>query len=253
MDCRLQRSYEWALRCVHEAQLHPRNSFLTLTYDDEHLPPDLSLRKAHWQKFCKRVRKGLEALPSESRTFRYLHCGEYGDVNGRPHYHAIVFGQDWSHDRVPVRTRGKHPLWMSAELTEKWRHGLVFIGEASFQSAAYVARYALKKRTRKEHRDSGDTRTQEYVTMSRNPGIGSAWFEQYRSDVYPSDFVVQAGRKIRPPRYYDRLLEAEDSAAHEAIAEARARRRAEREPDTPDRRYARESRQRAESALRTRA
>lgn len=57
LGCRLDYSREWAVRCTHESLLHKENSFITLTYDDEHLPEDGGLVKKHWQDFCKRLRK----------------------------------------------------------------------------------------------------------------------------------------------------------------------------------------------------
>jgi hypothetical protein len=47
----------------------------------------------------------------------------------------------------------------------------------------------------------------EFNSMSKHPGLGQSWFEKYSSDVYPDDFVLINGRKTKPPRYYDKLLE----------------------------------------------
>ena len=88
IGCRLERSRQWAVRCIHEASLHEDNCFITLTYDDAHLPTDLSLNVSHFQKFMKRLRKRF------GEGIRFFHCGEYGENFGRPHYHACLFTSD---------------------------------------------------------------------------------------------------------------------------------------------------------------
>jgi hypothetical protein len=41
--------------------------------------------------------------------------------------------------------------------------------------------------------------------MSRRPGIGAAWFEQFSAELEHNDSVVARGREMKPPRYYDKL------------------------------------------------
>ena len=90
IGCRLERSRQWAVRCMHEASLHDENSFLTLTYSDENLPPGGSLHLPDFQNFMKRLRKSIAP-----KRVRFYHCGEYGDILSRPHYHALLFGYDF--------------------------------------------------------------------------------------------------------------------------------------------------------------
>lgn len=212
IGCRVKRSREWALRCVHEAKLHPANSFVTLTYNPSKLPKDCGLDVTHWQKFAKRLRK-------ECGPFRYFMCGEYGDENLRPHFHACLFGIDFASDRVVMRESKYGNLYYSKLLEDKWSNGFCTVGTLTYSSAAYVARYVMKKATGKladERYERYDSVTGEYwsvrpefVVMSRRPGIGARWFEQFKSDVYPSDEVVFDGKRFRPPRYYDNKLDAE--------------------------------------------
>ncbi len=208
--CRLERSRQWAIRCVHEAQLHSKNCFVTLTYDSDHLPKDGSLCLADWQKFAKRLRH-------KAGPFRFFHCGEYGEVNFRPHYHACIFGLDFVADRGLWKDSGKFPLFRSPLLDETWGLGFATVGALSFKSAAYVARYVMKKvngslaaekygRVDEETGEVSFVRP-EYVTMSRRPGIGAGWFKQFKSDVYPADEVVHEGKRYRPPRFYDSQLD----------------------------------------------
>lgn len=118
IGCRLERSRQWAIRCMHEASLYEDNCFITLTYNDDHLPSNGSLDKTHFQKFLKRLRKSIYP-----QKLRYYHCGEYGDEGGRPHYHAIIFG--WSpSDKVLISTEDKQGItchrYLSESLTQIW-------------------------------------------------------------------------------------------------------------------------------------
>lgn len=242
--CRLERSRQWALRCVHEAQLHPHNCFITLTYRPKDLPVDGSLDVRHWQLFAKRLRKKLG-------PFRFLHCGEYGDTNFRPHYHACIFGLDFSHDRQLFKKQGPNETFVSADLEETWGLGFATVGHLTWQSAAYVARYVMKKATgdlAKERYRRLDLETgeetyvkPEYITMSRRPGLAAEWFRTYKPDVFPSDEVVHDGKRHRPPKFYDNLHEREDPQAHETIKAKRRERVAARAKDyTPERLKTRE-------------
>lgn len=199
VGCRVRRSREWAMRCTHEAQMHARNCFVTLTYCPQKLPSDGSLRVEDFQKFCKRLRKRVG-------RFRYFHCGEYGDENLRPHYHALLFGVDFSFDRSLLKA-GKYKLYTSPTLDSAWKLGFATIGECTYESAAYVSRYVMKKVTGDGAKAHYGNRKPEYITMSRRPGIGSEWLKKFGSEVYPLDEVVIEGRRFRPPRYYDEQVE----------------------------------------------
>lgn len=224
IGCRLERSRQWAMRCVLEASLHEENSFLTLTYSDDNLPPHGSLRVSDFQSFMKRLR-----FQYSDRQIRFFHCGEYGENYGRPHYHALLFGFDLP-DKVFWKEENGNKYYVSATLgtvlvdhkpvhtgTGLWHYGNSIIGEVTFESAAYVARYVTKKITgpwkefvyERVDEETGEivSLTPEYTTMSRRPGIGAQWFEKYKTDVYPHDFVVLRNKKLRPPKYYDQLLE----------------------------------------------
>lgn len=207
IGCRLERSRQWAVRCMHEAQMHRENCFLTLTYAED----PLTLKKRDFQLFMKRLRKfcGQERI-------RYLHCGEYGEQLGRPHYHALLFGVDFP-DKRP-RYQGSE-LFVSATLDRLWGLGMCTIGAVTFESAAYVSRYALKKVTgpgagahyAMVDPETGEVteRLPEYITMSRRPGIGATWWQRFGAEVEKTDSVVSRGVECKPPRYYDKLR-AED-------------------------------------------
>lgn len=221
IGCRLERTRSWAIRAVHEAQMHKRNSFLTLTYAEDQLPENRSLDVEHWQKFAKKVR-------NHCGPFRFLHSGEYSPApNFRPHYHALIFGHDWAEERVPLKTNGNHPLWVSPILARLWPSGHHSIGALTFGSASYVASYCLKKLTgeyaeRENERVDAETGevwdvSPEYATMSRRPGLGKKWFDKYHADVYPSDECIIEGKSLRPPAYYDELLKKTNKDLHTKV------------------------------------
>ena len=214
IGCRLERSRQWAIRCMHEAQMHTQNCFITLTYNDAHLPSDKSLHYRHFQLFIKRLRKRYPG-----RKIRYYMAGEYGENFGRPHFHACLFGIDFDDKKLWKRTSANSMLYTSRDLEILWPFGYSSVGDVTFESAAYVARYIMKKVTgknAKEHYteidpESGEiiTRKPEFTKMSLKPGIGYEWYKQYTTDVYPHDYVVIRGKKVKPPKYYDKKYKIE--------------------------------------------
>ena len=176
IGCRLDRSLSWAVRCIHEASLYDENCFITLTFDDKHLG-DGSLHVSDFQKFMKRFRQFVSP-----RIIRFFHCGEYGAKFSRPHHHACIFNYDFP-DKKPF---GKD-IYTSEILQSLWPFGFSTVGRVTMQSAAYVARYVLKKWSREnlegtelyeamEALSNEDAKAKfydgkhpEYVTMSRRP------------------------------------------------------------------------------------
>lgn len=210
IGCRLERSRQWACRMMHEASLHERNCFLTLTFDQDNCPADYSLNVVTVQKFLKRYRK-------RCGKFRFFNAGEYGEKNFRPHYHLCIFGHDFS-DKIPCKVdTGKDMEWVSPTLLELWPFGDHRIGTLTFESAAYVARYVTSKITGELAEDHYTRVIQstgeivnvepEFATMSRRPGIGTGWYDKYQHNVFPLDRVVQRGIASKPPRAYEKLLE----------------------------------------------
>lgn len=224
IGCRLERSRQWATRIMFESQFHGANSFITLTYDDEHMPFPPSLHYPHFQKFMKRARKSLGPL-------RFFMCGEYGEEFFRPHYHACIFGTDFP-DRVLWERRPTGDVFRSPALERLWPFGYSSVCELNFQTAAYVARYVLKKVTgdaaeahyRFVDVETGEVhqRVPEFAHMSLKPGIGGPFFDRYKDDIFPHDFVVVNGVKCRPPRYFDKLLRRSDVAEFDFLKSDRS-------------------------------
>ncbi len=236
IGCRLERSRQWALRCIHESSLYTDNCFITLTYDDEHLPWDRSVNHMHFQKFMKRLRK-----KNNEKKIRYYQCGEYGqatpenDFIARPHYHACIFNHDFEDKEIFKETEGI-VTYSSDTLDNIWGKGFCTVGDVTMESAAYCARYIMKKvngKRKEEYYEKTDeitgeiiNLTPEYNTMSRGArkgegGIGKRWFDEYHKDVYPKDYVTKKGRKLKPPKYYDLLYEVFEPEGFRIIKENR--------------------------------
>ena len=212
IGCRLELSRQWATRCVHEASLYDDNCFITLTYNNDNVPIDGGLNYSHFQLFMKRLRK---RFPND--TIRFYMCGEYGENYGRPHYHACLFGFNFPDRVLHSRTGSGFFIYTSRILESLWSYGFSSVADFSFESAAYVARYVMKKITgqaAKRHYEVLDemtgeiyNRSPEFCRMSLKPGIGARWWDKFgQSDVVPRDKVVINGVESTVPRYYDKLL-----------------------------------------------
>lgn len=216
LQCRLEKARQWAMRCIHESQMHEENCFVTLTYNDQNLPADRSVHKLELSNFMRRLRKKLNG-----KEIKFYGCGEYGDRLGRPHYHVCLFGHEFNDKEVIQANRIKyfknrfstaegHSLYTSPFLEKVWGKGFVTVGDLTFESAGYVARYVMKKITGKKASAHYKNKSPEFCLMSRNPGIGFSWFEKFKSDAFPKDFTTVKGAKMKPPTYYDYLLEKSD-------------------------------------------
>lgn len=219
IGCRLERSRQWAIRCVKESQMHLQNSFITLTYSDDQLiyggAEHAILYPRHLELFWKRLRK-------EIGPFRYFACGEYGEKTKRPHYHACLFGHDFQDKTIYSKNYGI-TIYQSQQLDTIWTHGDCKIGEVNFETAAYVARYIMKKRLGQEaEKNQSEGIEPEFVRMSRRPGIGSTWLDEFQNDVFPRDYVViRNGIKCLPPKYFSRKYFASHPIAEQEILERR--------------------------------
>lgn len=233
VGCRLNRSAQWALRMEHEASLHDANVFLSLTYDDDNVPRDMSLDKKHFQDFMKRFRDYYNYPP-----IKFYHCGEYGGQTARPHYHACIFNFDfpdkvlWKEYKVPG-SDDPIRLYTSESLSLRWGKGFCTIGDVTWESAAYCARYVVDKITGPVADVHYRGRLPEYSTQSK--GIGRGWFERYQGDLWPHDFAVSRGHQVKVPRYYDKLLEQREPLTFARLKEERAERAREITDNSDDR------------------
>lgn len=246
IGCRLEYTRQWGVRCMHEASMHKFNVFVNPTYNDSSLPLSPSglptLRYGDWQLFMRYLRR-------TGRKVRFFMSGEYGEDNGRPHYHALLFNCWFPDMKYWRRSDSGFKLYRSAELESLWTRGNIEVGMVSFESARYCAKYVIKKIGGEMAAAHYGDRVPEFARMSLKPGIGAEWFEKFGwSDVLPDGQVVVNGRKSAAPRFYRERLKfywpdrAEKQAMerHAAITNARWF-----EDNAPDRLCAKEAVKRA--------
>jgi len=226
LGCRLDRTLMWAMRILHESCLYERNSFVTFTYrsraectqtqlkNRHYVPDDYSLNYHHFRDFIKRLRRHFP------QKIRYFHCGEYGDQNLRPHYHACLFNVSFDDQFVYQQDEGI-TTYESDTLQSLWPYGFCTIGELNFETASYTAGYILKKITGHQADDTY-LRNDDYgvaywvrppyTTMSLKPGIGADFYAKFKTDFFPSDESPLPSKGIikKVPRYYQNILESEN-------------------------------------------
>lgn len=239
-----------------------QNSYLTLTYNDENLPEHGHLRHRDFQLFMKKLRKHVVRNLPKSKTeptkgtpplswytterreinfpkyekrkatlpinyVSYYMAGEYGSRRKRPHYHAIIFGWEPNDKTYEKKNKQGHKLFKSKTLEKIWGLGDVIIGEVTFESAAYVARYITTKVTGPKadrhyeaiNEETGEitNRPPEYNKMSLRPAIGARWFKKFKTDIYPEGQVRVRSSLNRTPKYYDKLYKETDPDQHDQL------------------------------------
>jgi len=181
MPCRLQRKRVWTHRVMLEASLHKHNTFVTLTYSDEQLPPGGSLDPEHLRLFWMRIRKDQA---QHGRRLRYFACGEYGDVSQRPHYHAVIFGMPscyYGRTRHQRFKQGLNCCTSCDAMQRAWFHGGVDLGQVERASAAYLCGYVTKKLTDRDDFRLGG-RHPEFSRMSKQGGgLGARYIPEIAS------------------------------------------------------------------------
>lgn len=210
--CRLQKGGDMSLRCMHEAMTRGSevSQFVTLTYDEAHLPPGGELVKVHAQAFIRAVRKRRPGV-----QIVYVSKGEYGGEFGRPHYHFLIFGLalpdlvHWSGQRGTSSA-----LFRSPFLEEVWAKGMVVVGPVTPASAAYVAGYMDKAGdSRAVDPATGEiySRPTPFRTFSTRPAIGAGYMALYGRQVWAHANIVDTNGVQRPvPRYYAKVMKRED-------------------------------------------
>lgn len=235
--CRIARAQEWTTRGVHEmsSTFHPTYA-VTLTYDNDHLPPGGSLQKSDLQCFHKRLRY-------HTGDFRFMACGEYGPNTGRAHYHGVYFGL-----KLPDAYKGNH--WGSRTLLEAWGNGQVSFHPATPASIGYVSGYVVKK-LRAHHSTRPIMETvdlesglileesevdREFFQASNKPGLGRPWIEQFYDQVLRDGFIVKPNGKktYRIPKFYREIMRDLEPAGYEEFLAKRLEHLVDDEELTPE-------------------
>lgn len=242
--CQLNYSAEWATRIMLEAKQTPgQNWFITLTYDDEHLPImekieakegtyendgtwNGCLYEKHMQTFINSLRKHFERQGIEN--IKYFYCGEYGETTQRPHYHIILLHcplriEDFKSAHIDTNFKAH---WKSKEIEQYWTKGITDIAELEWSCAAYVARYCTKKLTfdadKTKYYEVG--KIPEFIRMSR--GIGFDWYTEHKGEIYKTDEIIMKTIKgnvgsVKPPKAFDRKLKEHNPELFEMIKKSR--------------------------------
>lgn len=199
LNCRLLYAREWSIRCLHEAKMHKENTFLTLTYKDLKGGETLKDLYPDFQKFMKRLRK-----QNPNKFINYLVTGEYGDLNKRPHWHALIFGWRPSDQKRFRKSDRGDQIYTSHNLDSLWNLGIAEFGDITIHSANYCSRYATKKLVH------GKDKTHSFEPLSRKStkrAIGKAWLEQHWEDTFNDGCVtLRGGTRVAIPRFYERWL-----------------------------------------------
>ncbi len=246
IGCRLEYSRQWAVRCLLEAMKWENNYFLTLTYDDDHLPESLPsvidddtgevlecfdtnpLVPEHCRSFIKNLRRQLK-YHYNHQGLRVYYCGEYGSISGRPHYHLILFNIPELPLTFWKRNHEGSPMYNCDFIDKIWKKGYSVIAEVNWNTCAYVARYMIKKHKGKDfsyYEQNG--LVPEFSGCSRRPGIARTFYDERKQLVYKTDeiFVVGSRGKVqslRPPRYFDRLYDIDNPSDFKIIKKKRMR------------------------------
>lgn len=239
IGCRLERSRQWAMRCLHEMKTNASSgsAFLTLTYDEKNLPPNGTLVPQHLQSFMKRLRhwrpKGL----------RFFACGEYGGITMRPHFHVLLLNTCFPDAKRRLMFASsfrpgdpRKETYASAELSQLWTCGQSVIGDVTFESCCYVTAYCTGRVTGERELAHYGGRKPEFAVMSRRPGLGSDFFDRFHAELYAHDSAVVRGREAPLTRFYDNRMERLDSERLEDVKVIRRRRAVRNKPDNTSRR-----------------
>lgn len=190
--CRINKVSEWTARLMHEQSCNNYSYFVTVTYNDEHLPEGGTLVKSDLQKYFKRLRYyGIK--------FKYYACGEYGEKYGRPHYHILFFSKEQIDEKL------FRELWRS----DKGAIGIVHVGSVTNSSARYVAGYVNKKlygKSSSYYEERGIL--PPFSLMSKKTSIGYEWFLANAKNVIERGYIyVKKNIKGAIPRYYRKLAQ----------------------------------------------
>lgn len=219
-ECQKEYYTSWATRGSRELSNWDTSIFITLTYDEENLPDDKSLNKKHIQDFIKRVKKHFKS--SRENPIRQTYCGEYGTITLRPHYHCILYNCDFVDKKRHYKSDQGHQVYTSKLLSQLWGKGLAEFGYATPASVAYLYKYILKKKTRKEklkpfiveHDGITYDVEHEFIESSRNPGIGASL---RGSDSIKKGYLTVNGVKKKIPKYYLEHLKKNDLDTYEKL------------------------------------
>lgn len=263
--CKIEKANEWATRITNEAsEWDNKGIFVTLSYDNQHLPKNkdglTTLKRKDIVNFKKRLRKYAEKhqpaikewinpqTGKTERPIRTFECGEYGfngtraAIGGNPHYHILIMNwvpNDLKFDKISKKSG--LPIYKSKTISKIWGMGYCPIGLIAYESAAYVARYTMKKnglaKIKREYYDAEEIdkngeikikrkwrnikgiQESEFISMSTCPGIGKTWFIKNKENIKTNNCILIHSKKgtltRKIPRYYKKIWEKIDWLEYE--------------------------------------
>jgi hypothetical protein len=231
--CLRNKAKSWMLRMANEAKMHEQNCFITLTFEDEHLPKHGSLRLEDPQKFLKRLRKYLEKdwhMVDGVKTskipckIKYFYCGEYGDQHQRPHYHLCIFG--WApHDMQIFSQKKSGDQFTSQTIAKIWTQGFHTVSDFTDATGAYTAYYMVKENIFFDltpydaiDPDTGEEikRMPPFQRMSRRPGLGTTFYHKYKEEIINNGSYIN-GQSVPVPQAYLNILRKEDEEKYKVL------------------------------------
>lgn len=197
-ECLKQKQSSWIARLSVETLFSKSAFFITLTYDEKHLPFPEGVNKKDCQLFFKTFRKYFK------HDFKYFLVSEYGSVSSRPHYHLLLFVRD-----------SVSPMDLTYTLERCWKNGQHKIGSVDIASISYCAKYCLKSRVDSRH----IFRNKTFSLISKRPAIGRDFLVDENGELtHVAKMYVENpcfefycnGRIVSLPRYYRDFLYDED-------------------------------------------
>ena len=240
IGCRLDYSRQWATRCMLEAHEHKDNQFITLTYADEYLTknPGVDVETGELTEIATLMPEELTKFMKDLRRYykyhynhdniRFYACGEYGSLYQRPHFHIICFNLPVFDKEYLFSNENHDKIYTSEIIGQIWGKGHVTIGDVTWNSAAYTARYVMKKLKGPEAKELYKKmgKVPEFVRMSRKEGIARKYYEDNKDKIYENDEIILTNKKgtaqvVKPCKYYDKLYDIDN---HEFMEKLKARR-----------------------------
>lgn len=228
--CLVRRTNNWVFRIMQEERHSVSSLWITLTYDNYHLPisPNgfATLCKRDVQLFFKRYRK---ALGKDHPKIKYYACGEYGSKGQRPHYHLLIIN---GVDRCLASS------WRDSEGVQI---GDIYIDDRPLNSSAIGYTVGYMNKTKITGRYQRDDRVSEFALMSKKMGLSYltpevvAW---HKADLSRNYVILPGGVKSALPRYFaDRIYSDEDKEARIGDLEASVRKAAKLKYDDHVRKF----------------
>lgn len=220
--CLESRRKEWCKRLLLESTRWPFSSFITLTYDDAHMPWCRLACKRHVQKFLKRLRHVSRDYDIPFSPFKYFIASEYGAKHSRPHFHGLIFGLDFLLEFYKPRlvSFSRYPIFTSDVLSSVWGLGFVTVDRLTSANISYVSKYITKQADK-----SRPTWSLKSIGLARSLFASKDGLTDFGLSSVQSGFVSVPSRsnplRVRVPRFVDRYVEKFEPSLYDDLKASR--------------------------------